>query len=75
MQERTRQAESRIEFEKSLRVEEEANTRIVALIKQGADYETAKAIANAKFTDDLRGREAAELSITNTLTAQAYALS
>ena len=44
-------------------------------MKQGADYETAKAVANAKFTDDLRGREAAELSITNTLTAQAYALS
>lgn len=75
IQEKTRQAESRIEFEKSLREEEDSYTRIAALIKSGADYETAKAVANAKFTDDLRGREAAELSITNALTSQAYALS
>ena len=75
IQEKTRQAESRIEFEKSLREEEDSYTRIAALIKSGADYETAKAVANAKFTDDLRGREAAELSITNALTGQAYALS
>ena len=75
IQEKTRQAESRIEFEKSLREEEYSYTRIAALIKSGADYETAKAVANAKFTDDLRGREAAELSITNALTGQAYALS
>ena len=75
IQENTRQAESRIEFEKSLREEEDSYTRIAALIKSGADYETAKAVANAKFTDNLRGREAAELSITNALTGQAYALS
>lgn len=75
LQEKTRQAEARVEFEKSLRTEEESYTRIAALMKSGADYETAKAVANAKFTDDLRGREAAELSITNALTGQAYALS
>lgn len=70
IQEKTRQAESRIEFEKSLRAEEESHIRIIALMKLGADYDTAKAVANAKFTDDLRGREAAELSITNALYAQ-----
>lgn len=75
IQEKTLQAEARIEFEKALRTEEEAHTRIVALMKQGADYETAKAVAVAKFTDDMRGREAAELAITNALYNQQASLS
>lgn len=75
IQEKTLQAEARIEFEKALRIEEEAHTRIVALMKQGADYETAKAVAAAKFTDDMRGREAAELAITNALYNQQASLS
>lgn len=75
IQEKTLQAEARIEFEKALRTEEEAHTRIVALMKQGADYETAKAVTAAKFTDDMRGREAAELAITNALYNQQASLS
>lgn len=75
VQERIRQAESRIEYEKALRTEEEAHTRIVALMEQGADYDTAKAVAAAKFTDDMRGRQVAELTLTNMLYAQHQSLS
>lgn len=70
LQESTRQEESRVSFEKSLRTEEELQERIVKLMKLGADYDSARNLAQAEFTDDLRGRQALELDLTNKAYAQ-----
>lgn len=69
-QERIKQAESRIGYQKSLRDEEEAQERIVKLIKAGVDYETAKAAAQAMLTDNAEGLDASALSISNSMFAQ-----
>lgn len=70
LQESTRQEESRVSFEKSLRTEEELQERVVKLMKLGADYDSARNLAQAEFTDDLRGRQALELDLTNKAYAQ-----
>ena len=75
MQEKTSKEESRQEYDKSLKSQIEQLTVIAGLTAEGADYETAKALAAAGFTNDSRGRLAAEKTLMNTLAGQSDALS
>lgn len=75
IQENTRKEESRQEYSKSLKSQIEQLDVIAGLTSDGADYETAKALAAAGFANDSRGRLAAEKTLMNTLAGQSYALS
>ncbi len=68
-------AEARLEYSKSLKEQVTQLSNIAELTKAGADYETAKGLAAASFSNDAIGREAAEKAITNALLGQSYALS
>jgi tape measure domain-containing protein len=70
-----KQAEARLEYSKSLKEQVSQLSNIAELTKAGADYETAKSLAAANFSNDAIGREAAEKAITNALLGQSYALS
>lgn len=70
VQEKINQSEARDKYEESLQVEAELQDRIVKLMKVGAAYDLARTVASAKFTDDLRGRAVAELSMANAAYAQ-----
>lgn len=46
-------------FVNNLAEEEEAQGRLVALMKAGLDIATARTLVKAKFTDNAKGKEAA----------------
>lgn len=62
-----KQLQARIEYLASLGAEEELQGRINGLLKIGATYEQARALAESKFTDNAQGRSALEQTITNDL--------
>lgn len=68
------QVEARAVFVKNLAEEEEAQGRLVALMKAGLDIATARTLVEAKFTDNAKGKEAAEQYLTNMAYEQHYAL-
>ena len=68
------QVEARAVFVKNLAEEEEAQGRLVALMKAGLDIATARTLVEAKFTDNAKGKEAAEKYLTNMAYEQHYAL-
>lgn len=68
------QVEARAVFVKNIAEEEEAQGRLVALMKAGLDIATARTLVEAKFTDNAKGKEAAEKYLTNMAYEQHYAL-
>lgn len=68
------QVEARAVFAQNLAEEEEAQGRLVALMKAGLDIATARTLVEAKFTDNAKGKEAAEKYLTNMAYEQHYAL-
>lgn len=68
------QIEARAEYMKSLSEEAEAQGRLVELMKIGLNVEEAKALVQAKFTNNAKGKIAAELQLTNAAYEQHYAL-
>ena len=68
------QLAQRLSYEASLSKETELQSRIVKLMQIGATYSQARTIAEAKFTDDLRGRQALEDTILNDMVNKQYSL-
>jgi tape measure domain-containing protein len=68
------QVEARAEYMKSLSEEAEAQGRLVELMKLGLNIEEAKSLVEAKFTNNAKGKIAAELQLTNAAYEQHYAL-
>ena len=74
LQRQASQIEARAEYMKSLAEETEAQERLVALMNLGLNIDEAKALVQAKFTDNAKGRAAAELQLTNEAYEQHYAM-
>lgn len=68
------QLTQRLAYEASLAKEVELQSRVVKLMAIGATYSQARTIAEAKFTDDLRGRQALEDTILNEMVNKQYSL-
>lgn len=68
------QETARVDYEKALRKEEEVMTRITLLMAKGVDYEVARQVAQAYYTDNAKGIAAASLTYMNTLNSSLSSL-
>ena len=68
------QETARVDYEKALRTEEEVMTRITLLMAKGVDYEVARQVAQAYYTDNAEGIAAASLTYMNTLNSSLSSL-
>lgn len=68
------QETARADYVKALRTEEEVMTRITLLMDKGVDYEVARQVAQAYYTDNARGIAAASLTYMNTLNSSLSSL-